>query len=246
MMNFDWNSFPQILTIIGVIFLIMVALVRIIEKYLGRSEFSDSDNHESDYTSLNIPVPSTELSRRTANETPPQPRSSVSPSKLIPSSPGKGLTIFVSYRRQDSGDATGRIYDRLVQHFGRESIFKDVDSIPLGMDFRNVLGDAVGQCDLLLAVIGHQWLKIQNEGPARRLDNPRDFVRIEIESAMQRDIPVIPLLVQGAGMPGENDLPRSLQALVYRNAISIRPDPDFHHDVDRLIKGIELLFKNNL
>jgi TIR domain len=154
-------------------------------------------------------------------------------------------SIFISYRRQDSGDVTGRIYDRLVQQFGREAIFKDVDSIPLGVDFRGVLDNAVGQCNLLLAVIGRQWLSGQNESGARRLDDPRDFVRIEIESAIRRDIPVIPLLVQGAGMPGENDLPTSLQALVYRNAIPIRPDPDFHHDIDRLIKGIELHFKNN-
>jgi pyruvate/2-oxoglutarate dehydrogenase complex dihydrolipoamide acyltransferase (E2) component len=152
-------------------------------------------------------------------------------------------TVFISYRRQDSGDVTGRIYDRLVQHFGREAIFKDVDSIPLGVDFRKFISDAVGQCNLLLAVIGRQWLNSQIESGARRLDDPRDFVKIEIEAALQRDIPVIPLLVQGAGAPGENDLPQSLQALVYRNAISIRPDPDFHRDVDRLITGIELHFQ---
>ena len=154
-------------------------------------------------------------------------------------------TIFISYRRQDSNDVTGRIYDRLVQYFGRETIFKDVDSIPLGIDFRESLGDAVGKCNLFLAVIGRQWLSSQSESGARRLDDPRDFVRIEIEAAMRRDIPVIPLLVQGAGMPGEKDLPPSLQALVFRNAIPIRPDPDFHHDIDRLIKGVELHFKNN-
>jgi hypothetical protein len=154
-------------------------------------------------------------------------------------------TIFISYRRQDSGDITGRIYDRLVQRFGRETIFKDVDSIPPGVDFRIFMGDAVGQCNLLLAVIGRQWLSSQNESGARRLEDPRDFVRIEIESALQRDIPVIPLLVQGAAVPGENALPPSLQKLAYRNAIPIRPDPDFHSDVDRLIKSIELHFKNN-
>src|SRR5262252_1812774 len=139
---------------------------------------------------------------------PPKPRRAV-----------KAPTIFISYRRQDSGDATGRIYDRLVQHYGREAIFKDVDSIPLGADFRGALDKAVGQCNLLLAVIGRQWLSSQNESGARRLDDSRDFVRIEIESAMRRDIPVIPLLVQGAGMPGENDMPSSMRALVYRNAI---------------------------
>jgi hypothetical protein len=167
------------------------------------------------------------------------------PSQPIPPAPRTPRTIFISYRRQDSSDVTGRIYDRLVQHFGKEAIFKDVDSIPLGVDFRMLLGDAVGKCNILLAIVGRQWLNSQNESGARRLDDPRDFVRVEIESALQRDIPVIPLLVQGAGAPAENDLPASIRALVYRNAISIRPDPDFHHDIDRLIKGIELHFKNN-
>ena len=95
-----------------------------------------------------------------------------------------------------------------------------------------------------LAVIGRQWLESESETGRRRLDDPRDFVRIEIEAALQRDIPVIPLLVQGALVPDEEDLPPSLQSLIYRNAISIRPDPDFHRDVDRLINGIELHFKN--
>lgn len=183
--------------------------------------------------------------RQSTTEAPSRPHPAPSQSQSIPPAPRTPRTIFISYRRQDSSDVTGRIYDRLVQQFGREAIFKDVDSIPPGADFRGVLDKAVGQCNLLLAVIGGQWLSAQNESGARRLDDPRDFVRIEIESAMQRDIPVIPLLVQGAGMPGENDLPQSLQALVYRNAIPIRPDPDFHHDIDRLIKGIELHFKNN-
>ena len=179
--------------------------------------------------------PSAESNRRAAAEPLPQSRRAVKMS----------TTIFISYRRHESGDVTGRIYDRLVQHFGREAIFKDVDSIPLGVDFRKFLGDAVGKCNLLLAVVGRQWLNSQNESGARRLDDPRDFVRIEIESALQRDIPVIPLLVQGAGVPAENDLPSSMRALIYRNAISIRPDPDFHHDIDRLITGVELHFKNN-
>jgi hypothetical protein len=183
--------------------------------------------------------------RQSTTEAPPRPHQAQGPSQSISPAPRTPRTIFISYRRQDSSDVTGRIYDRLVQHFSKEAIFKDVDSIPLGMDFRMLLGDAVGKCNLLLAIVGRQWLNSQNESGTRRLDDPRDFVRIEIESALQRDIPVIPLLVQGAGVPAENDLPSSMRALVYRNAISIRPDPDFHHDIDRLIKGIELHFKNN-
>jgi hypothetical protein len=145
--------------------------------------------------------------------------------------------IFISYRRDDSSDVTGRIYDRLIQHFGKYSVFKDVDSIPLGVDFRKHLGDSVGRCDVLLTVIGRQWL-IGDVGQ-RRLDDVRDFVRIEIEAALQRDIPVVPVLVQAAPVPRREDLPETLQSLVYRNGIPVRSDPDFHQDMDRLIRGIE-------
>lgn len=149
--------------------------------------------------------------------------------------------IFVSYRRHDSSDVTGRIYDRLIQHFGKDTVFKDVDSIPLGVDFRKHLGDSVGQCNVLLAIIGRQWLTGKAGG--RAPDDPRDYVRVELEAALQRGIPVIPVLVQGATLPEENDLATSLQTLAYRNGISVRPDPDFHQDVDRLIKGIEAHLK---
>jgi hypothetical protein len=147
-------------------------------------------------------------------------------------------SIFISYRRQDSADVTGRIYDRLIQRFEREQVFKDVDSIPLGVDFRAHLGDVVGRCNLLLAVIGPQWLNVG--GPnGRRLDDAGDFVRIEIEAALARNIPVIPLLVGGAELPSERDLPPSLAAITFRNGIAVRPDPDFHRDMDRLVAGLE-------
>ena len=146
--------------------------------------------------------------------------------------------IFVSYRRQDSADVTGRIYDRLVQRFDKEQIFKDVDSIPLGVDFREHLGRVVGQCDVLLAVMGNDWLAADSSG-RRRIDDAKDFVRIEIESALERGIPVIPVLVRGAAMPSEADMPASLVALSYRHGIDVRPDPDFHRDMDRLIAGLE-------
>ena len=148
-------------------------------------------------------------------------------------------SIFISYRRQDSADVTGRIYDRLIQRFDREQVFKDVDSIPLGVDFRAHLGDVVGRCNLLLAIIGPQWLNVG--GPnGRRLDDAGDFVRIEIEAALARNIPVIPLLVGGAELPSERELPPSLAAITFRNGIAVRPDPDFHRDMDRLIAGLEL------
>lgn len=146
--------------------------------------------------------------------------------------------VFLSYRRDDSADVTGRIYDRLVQRFGKAQVFKDVDSIPLGVDFREHLGDVVGRCSVVLVVIGDRWLSAGAPG-ARRLDDAADFVRIEIESALERRIPVVPLLVRGAAIPGDTDLPPTLRPLAYRNGIAVRPDPDFHRDMDRLITGLE-------
>lgn len=143
--------------------------------------------------------------------------------------------IFISYRRDDSADITGRLYDRLVRKFGKQSVFKDVDDIPLGRDFRRALREAVGRCEVMLVVIGRQWLTVADDHRRRRLDNPGDFVRIEVESALDRNIPVIPVLVQGATMPRESDLPPSLAALAYRNGFALRADPYFHNDVSLLI-----------
>ena len=158
------------------------------------------------------------------------------PSKTRPKSElNTSHAVFISYRRQDSGDVTGRIYDRLVQHFGNESVFKDVDSIGLGIDFRERLAEALDHCNIFVAIIGKNW-QIRSDGIQK---GDLDFVQIEIESAFGRKIPVIPVLVQGATMPRQDELPASLGALPYRNAISVRPDPDFRQDMDRLIKGIE-------
>ena len=147
--------------------------------------------------------------------------------------------IFISYRRQDSADVTGRINDRLRQHYGHDAIFTDVDNIPFGVDFRTYLDQEVSQCKILLAVIGKNWISIENDSGQRRLNDPADFVRIEIESALKRNIPVVPLLVHGTVMPPANELPESLRELTFRNGIPIRPDPDFHKDMDRLIKGLD-------
>jgi hypothetical protein len=144
--------------------------------------------------------------------------------------------VFISYRRGDAGDVVGRIYDRLVDRFGKSHVFKDVDSIPLGVDFRQQLSESVGGCRIFLAIISRGWLQ-QSDGE-RRIDQSNDFVRIEIEAALQRSIPVIPVLVQGASLPSEQELPDSLRELAYRNATVVRADPDFQADIARLIDGI--------
>ena len=154
------------------------------------------------------------------------------------SPPSSKMAVFLSYRREDSADVAGRIYDRLTQAFGEDQVFKDVDSIPLGVDFREYLQQVVGRCDVLLAVIGDQWFATAAAGEGSRLDDPKDFVRIELEGALQRGIPVIPVLVRGAAVPHGDELPSTLSTLAYRSGISVRADPDFHRDMDRLIDGI--------
>lgn len=99
------------------------------------------------------------------------------------------MKIFISYRREDSQHVTGRIYDQLVAHFGPDEVFKDVDSIPFGIDFRVHLKSVIGACQAVLVVIGDNWLQIQDEKRRRRLTSPQDFVRIEIEAALDRKFP---------------------------------------------------------
>lgn len=147
--------------------------------------------------------------------------------------------IFLSYRRSDSSDVTGRICACLMTHFGREVVFRDIHSIPPGVDFRDHLRQAVGRCQVLIAVIGPSWLNADDQNGGRRLDSPNDWVRAEIETALQREIRVIPLLVSGAKLPSADELPESLQALAYRNAALARPDPDFDVDMSRLIRSLE-------
>lgn len=152
--------------------------------------------------------------------------------------------ILISYRREDSADITGRIYDRLIQQFDRQSVFKDVDSIPFGVDFRIYLDAQVAKCHVFLAVIGRDWMKRTKSGKGKvRLEDSGDFVRIEIESALKRGIPVIPVLVREASIPAADRLPDSMRDLAYRQGIAIRADPDFHRDMDRLIEYLQQQIK---
>jgi len=146
--------------------------------------------------------------------------------------------IFISYRRGDDQSAAGRLYDRLVQHFDREQLFMDVDAIEPGVDFVKSLDEHVAECIAFIAVIGPRWLTARGNDGNPKLGNPADYVRLEIESALKRDIRVIPVLVDGALMPTPSDLPSSLQALARRNAVEIA-----HHrfaaDCDDLARSIK-------
>ncbi len=150
-------------------------------------------------------------------------------------------TIFLSYRREDSRAITGRIYDRLSAHFGEPAVFRDVDSIPVGTDFRSQINKTIDRADVFIAIIGPRWLDIRNAQGERRLDLVEDYVRVEIETAMAKDIPVIPLLVDNAQMPRADELPDSLAQLVFRNALPIPHEPYFHAGVDLLIEQISRL-----
>ena len=144
--------------------------------------------------------------------------------------------IFVSYRRQETAWPAGRLYDVLVERFPAEQVFKDVDNIEPGEDFVERITAAVASCDVLLALIGPQWLTMTDENGDRRLDNPEDFVRLEIEAALARKIRVIPILVDGARMPRVNELPPALAPLVRRNAVEISP---LTFDTRRLITAVQ-------
>ena len=138
--------------------------------------------------------------------------------------------IFISYRRDDSEGQAGRLFEGLKARFGQDRVFIDVAGIEPGRDFRRIIDEHVSSCDVLLALIGRNWLHAADKDGRRRLDTPEDFVRLEIAAALRRDIAVIPVLVQGAAMPSKEELPPDLQALAWRNAAELRHtrwDADF-------------------
>src|SRR5215469_5606905 len=134
----------------------------------------------------------------------------------------EGGGIFISYRRQESSHLAGRLYDRLADRFGEGQVFIDVDAIEPGVDFAEAIRRAVAACQVLVTVIGPNWLTATDQRGGRRLDDPDDLVRLEIEAALARGVRVIPILVAGAVMPGRQDLPESLAGLARRNALIIR------------------------
>jgi TIR domain len=150
----------------------------------------------------------------------------------------EGGGIFVSYRRQESSHIAGRLYDRLAGRFGEGQVFIDVDTIELGVDFPEEIFRAVAACKVLLAVIGPGWLTATDERGGRRLDDPGDIVRLEIEAALASDVRTIPILVEGAVMPGQLDLPESLAGLARCNALLIWHE-SFRYDAGRVVTAIE-------
>jgi hypothetical protein len=145
--------------------------------------------------------------------------------------------IFICYRRADSQSITGRIYDHLVQAFGKSAVFIDVDNIPAGVDFRLAIDKTIQQSAVMLVIIGPSWL-MASDANGRRLDQINDRVRIEIESGLLRRMPVIPVLVEGAKLPNASELPPTLSQLAYQNGRDILANPHFEVDINRLIDSI--------
>lgn len=146
--------------------------------------------------------------------------------------------IFISYRRDDSEGEAGRLFDDLTRAFGNDAVFMDVAGIKPGVDFRQAIEDHVASCGVFLAVVGPTWATIANPDGTRRLEDPNDFVALEIASALKREVPVIPVLVHDAKMPAANLLPESLKSFAYHNSVEIT-HTRWSSDVALLIEALK-------
>ena len=146
--------------------------------------------------------------------------------------------IFLSYRRQDSSSATGRLADRLEEHFGPGRVFRDHDSISPGADFTEAIRRAINTSTVMLAVIGPDWLDARDDRGRRRLEQPGDFVRQEIETALKAGVPVVPVLVEGAKMPSRDALPKAIAELWRVNAIELS-ESRWPFDTEQLMRTLQ-------
>ena len=152
--------------------------------------------------------------------------------------------VFISYRREDSPGHAGRVFDALRARLGSDLVFMDVHAIDAGVDFVDALEHAVGSCDALLAIIGPGWVGAVDDNGRRRLDESRDFVRLEIAAALRRDVRVVPVLVDHAQLPRQDELPAELEGLTRRNAVELR-DSRWDVDVDELVTSLERLLTSS-
>lgn len=141
--------------------------------------------------------------------------------------------IFISYRRSDSAGYAGRLYDYLKNYFGEDRLFFDVDTIKPGVDFEQKIKTELDNSDVVLVLIGNQWLGVKDTHGSKRLDDPHDYVRLEVETALNKDVTVIPVLLQGVPMPSENELPEKLYDLSRRNALKLS-DENWYSDLRML------------
>jgi hypothetical protein len=145
--------------------------------------------------------------------------------------------IFISYRRDDSAAFAGPIFDRLKKEFGHEAVFLDVDAIPAGADFIGIIQRNIEPCDVLLALIGPRWITSDLTNGRSRLHDPTDIVRVEIETALRRGIPIVPILLEGARMPRREQLPTEIEALSHWQSCDVS-HAFFHINMDRLVRAL--------
>jgi hypothetical protein len=149
-------------------------------------------------------------------------------------------TVFINYRREESAGEARALFNDLVSHLGEDAVFMDVDSIAPGQDFRDVVHERVATCDIMLSLVGKEWLTVTSRSGARRLDEPGDFVRLEIEAALKRKIPVAPVLLHGAEMPLPESLPEAVRDFAFRNAFELS-HTRWESDVDEMLRRLRLL-----
>jgi WD40 repeat protein len=156
----------------------------------------------------------------------------------VPAGPALMPKITISYRRADSEAMTGRICDRLVAHYGKQAVFRDIDDIPAGIDFRQHINEILLKTNVLLAIVGPKWLGTARGG-LDRINEESDPVRVEVETALRRRVPIIPVLIGSTRMPSSEQLPPSLKDFAFRNAVKVDTGRDFDYHIERLIKSVD-------
>jgi len=150
--------------------------------------------------------------------------------------------VFVCYRRDDTSDAAGRLHDHLASTFGRDRVFMDIDSVPLGVNFVTHIKRQLEASAAVLVVMGPRWIAATDIDGNRHLDDPGDHVRLEVATALKQDLPVIPVLVQNASIPRPNDLPEDIRDLAFHNGIKLVPE-FWRAGVERLIKELDRVMR---
>lgn len=161
---------------------------------------------------------------------------------VLESNVERDRVLFICYRRDDTSDAAGRLHDNLANKYGDNRVFMDIDSVPLGADFVEHVTSEIASCSAVIVMIGRQWLSATDKKGRRRLDSTEDLVRVEIAAAVQRQIPVIPVLVHEADMPSAEDLPENIRPLSRRNGIDLS-GPAWRGGIERLIKELDRVMK---
>jgi TIR domain len=199
----------------------------------------DSAHSRSDPPTFPAQRPDSELTRAEPylEDGPSRGKSMAAP--RTPRMPNGGDGIFISYRRGNESSFAGRLYDNLRLHYGADQVFIDVDNIEFGVDFTKVIDQKLAQCRVLLVIVGKDWTSVAGSDGRPRLEDPNDFVRIEVQAALSRDdVRVIPIFVNGAKAPSASELPATLASLTRRNGLTISHEA-FHSDFNRLRRALD-------